>query len=189
MTASVGEQLEVRDWNSAVKSQVYESIHRLSGWLEKNDYRGYDTFDGLNARFLRPLTFDNKFLLTVLQQGVRRFPINLRPLVGISKSHSAKGMGFLARGFMRLHETTGEKVWADKAELMLQWLIDHQSEGYSGASWGNHFDYQSRSFYLPEGVPTVVWTSLIGHAFLDAYEKYQNNKYLQVAISACEHIV
>ncbi len=98
MTASVGEQLETREKNSVVKSQIYDSISRLSGWLERNDYRGYDTFDGLNARFVRPFTFENKFLRTVLQQGVRRFPINLRPLLGVSKSHSTKGMGFLARG-------------------------------------------------------------------------------------------
>src|ERR1039458_1129812 len=86
MTASVGERLETRERNSAVKSQIYDSISRLSGWLERNDYRGYDTFDGLNARFVRPLTFENKFLRTVLQQGVRRFPINLRPLLGVARS-------------------------------------------------------------------------------------------------------
>ena len=189
MTASVGKQLEVRGGNSAVKSQICESILRLSGWLERNDYRGYDTFDGLNARFVRPLTFENKFLRTVLQQGVRRFPINLRPLLGVAKGHSTKGMGFLARGFMRLHKATGNKVWADKAEFALQWLIENQSPGYSGACWGNHFDYQSRSFYLPKGVPTVVWTSLIGHAFLDGYEYFQKDGYLQVAVSACEHIL
>jgi rhamnogalacturonyl hydrolase YesR len=186
--ASVGKQVIPGDVATA-KASILDSIHRLFGWLEKNDYRGYDTFDGLNARFVRPLTFDNKFLLTVLQQGVRRFPINLRPLLGVDKSHSTKGMGFLARGFMRLHQATREKVWADKAEFALQWLIEKQSTGYSGACWGNHFDYQSRSFYLPKGVPTVVWTSLIGHAFLDGYDHFQKDRYLQVAISACEHIL
>ena len=42
---------------------------------------------------------------------------------------------------------------------------------------------------MPKGVPTVVWTSLIGHAFLDAYSQYQRDAYLQVAVSACEHIL
>jgi hypothetical protein len=184
-----GLALAVRSGNGAVKNQLYESIIRLFRWLEKNDYRGYDTFDGLNAKFLRPLTFENRFLRTVLQQGVRRLPVNVRPLLGIQKSHSTKGMAFLARGFMRLHEATGEAVWADTAEFALQWLIKHQSEGYSGACWGNHFDYQSRSFYLPKGVPTVVWTSLIGHAFLDGYDHFEKDQYMEIALSACEHIV
>jgi polysaccharide biosynthesis protein VpsJ len=171
------------------KDRLFASVLRLSEWLEKNDYRGYDTFDGLNARLLRPLTFGSRFLRTVLQQGVRRFPVNLRPLVGIEKSRSTKGMAFLARGFMRLHEATGDPAWRDKAEYALEWLIDQRSPGYSGACWGNHFDYQSRTFYLPKGVPTVVWTSLIGHAFLDGYRHLRKKPYLDIAVSACEHIL
>ena len=189
MTASAGEQRVSEGSNTASKALIYESIERLSRWLEKNDYRGYDTFDGLSARFLRPFTFDTKVLRIVLQQSVRRLPVNLRPVLGITKEHSSKGMGFLARGFMRLHKTTGDPVWAGKAEMALQWLIDNQSKGYSGACWGNHFDYQSRGFYLLKGVPTIVWTSLIGHAFLDAYEHFKKDQYLQIAVSACEHIL
>jgi hypothetical protein len=189
MTASAGEQRVGRGSNAALKATIYDSIGRLSHWLEENDYRGYDTFDGLSARFLRPLTFDTKLLRIVLQQSVRRFPVNLRPVLGIAKEHSSKGMGFLARGFIRLHKTTGDPVWAGKAEMALQWLIDNRLPGYSGACWGNHFDYQSRGFYIPKGLPTVVWTSLIGHAFLDAYDHFQRDRYLEVAVSACEHIL
>lgn len=175
---------------SFATEQVYKSISRLSGWLERNEYRGYDTFDGLNAKFLRPLTFNNKYLRALLQQGVRRFPINLRPLLGIAPSRSTKGMGFLARGFLRLYDATGDTAWRDKAERALEWLIENRSPGYSGACWGNHFDYQARGdFYLPKGVPTVVWTSLIGHAFLDAHGASGRNGFLTIAASACEHIL
>ena len=173
-----------------MKMKLHESMRRLSEWLERNDYRGYDTFDGLNARFVRPLTLNSPFLRTVLQQGVRRFPINLRPLLGITPSRSTKGMGFLARAFLRLHDATGDNRWWEKAERALQWLIENESPGYSGACWGNHFDYQARGdFYLPKGVPTVVWTSLIGHAFLDAYGRSCHSGFLAVAASACDHIL
>ena len=80
-TAYAGECPEVRLAGVALRSRIYESICRLSEWLVLNDYRAYDTFDGLSARFLRPLTFNRRFLRTILQQGVRRFPINLRPLL------------------------------------------------------------------------------------------------------------
>jgi hypothetical protein len=189
MSVLANSQLAVEANQKIGKAQIYESISRLALWLEQNDYRGYDTFDGLNAKFLRPLTFNNKFLRTVLQQGVRRFPLNLRPLIGVTRSRSTKGMGFLARGFLRMHEASGETAWRDKAEFALQWLMEHQSSGYSGACWGNHFDYQSRSSYVPRGLPSVVWTSLIGHAFLDAYDHLQKLGSLQVAVSACEHIL
>ena len=189
MTESVSDRRGLSSSNLALKTRIFGSIERLVVWLEENDYRGYDTFDGLSARFVRPLTFETKFLRQVLQQSVRRFPLNLRPVLGIPTGYSSKGMGFLARGFIRLHKTTGDRTWRDKAEFTLQWLIENQSPGYSGACWGNHFDYQSRGFYLPKGVPTVVWTSLIGHAFLDAYDRLQDDRYLQIAVSACEHIV
>jgi len=189
MSAHADSHLALQDSNNAVKDRLYESICRLTNWLEKNDYRGYDTFDGLNARFVRPLTFENRYLRIALQQGVRRFPINLRPLLGVAKSRSTKGMGFLARGFLRLHEATADQAYRDKAELALQWLVEHQSPGYAGACWGNHFDYQSRSSYAPRNLPSVVWTSLIGHAFLDAYQRFGDHKSLRTAVSSCEHIL
>ena len=188
-TASVSEPGAVLSANVSLKAEIFASIERLSRWLEENEYRGYDTFDGLSARFVRPLTLETKLLRTVLLQGVRRFPLNLRPVLGVTREHSSKGMGFLARGFIRLHETTGDQAWAEKARFALQWLMENRSPGYSGACWGNHFDYQSRGFYLPKGVPTVVWTALIGHAFLDAYDHFREVQYLQIATSACGHIL
>ncbi|OLC99094.1 MAG: hypothetical protein AUH86_03205 [Acidobacteria bacterium 13_1_40CM_4_58_4] len=189
MMVSAGNPVAALGGSRVLKNDIYESIGRLSVWLEKNECRAYDTFDGLNARFLRPLTFESNFLRTVLQQGVRRFPINLRPFLGIAKSRSTKGQGYLARGFMRLAHSKGDASWRDKADFALRWLTENQSPGYSGACWGNHFDYQSRSFYLPKNAPTAVWTSLIGHAFLDAYDYFQRDAFLEVAVSSCEHIL
>ena len=116
-TASVGNESKIQTGSGVSKDQIAESLGRLSGWLEKNDYRGYDTFDGLNAKYARSLTFETNFLRTVLQQGVRRFPINLRPILAIPKSRSTKGMGYLAKGFMRLQHATGEKTWGKRQRL------------------------------------------------------------------------
>lgn len=187
-TASAG-SLRAPVASPAANAKIYDTIGSLFRWLEDHDYRGYDTFDGLSAKFARPLTFETRLLRTVLQQGVRRFPFNVRPLLGIPRARSTKGMGFLARSFMRLHTATGDALWAERARTALDWLIEHRSPGYNGACWGNHFDYQSRAFYLPAGVPTIVWTSLIGHAFVDGYEHFQDARYLEIAISACEHIL
>ncbi len=175
--------------NLRFKTELHDSISRLSDWIVRNDYRGYDTFDGLSSPLLEPLTFGNPYLRIVLQQGVRRFIFNTRPLLGIPKCHSSKAMGYFAKGFLRLYDATGDAIWRERAESSLQWLVENQSPGYSGACWGNHFDYQSRSGSIPKGMPTIVWTSLIGHAFLDAYDRLKRDDYLQVAVSACEHIV
>lgn len=174
---------------SSATSTVRASLLRLSEWLEDHNYEGYDTFDGLNARFVRFLTFEQPALRIVLQQGVRRFPLNLRPVLGVRRSRSTKGMGFLAAGFIRLHGLTGEAVWGERARSALHWLIENISPGYAGACWGNHFDYQSRSGFERRNSPSVVWTSHIGHTLLDAFDHFGDALYLDTAVSACEHIL
>src|SRR5260370_35771064 len=98
MLASVGKPCAVGAIDTEKTGQLYRSINLLADWLERNQYCAYDTFDGLGAA-VRPLTFESPFLRTLLQQGVRRFPLNLRPLLGISSARSRKGMRFLARAF------------------------------------------------------------------------------------------
>lgn len=166
---------------------VRSSIERLEEWLRSVDYAAYDPFDGLNA-WARPVAI-GRLGRQLLLQGVKRFPWNLRPLLGIGPATSSKAMGYLARGYLRLHEVTGEDRWQEEARHCFDWLLAHPSPGYDHLCWGNHFDYQSRVFYLPKGEPTVVWTALIAHAFLDGWEVLGEERLLKVAASACHFIL
>lgn len=166
---------------------MLDRLQRLDGWLQRHDYRGYDPFDGLNA-WLRPLAV-GKLGRQLLQQGVRRFPLNLRPLLGIRPSVSSKGFGYLARAYLKLHTLTGNPDCLDKAATCLDWLMNNASREYGGMSWGNHFDYQSRVFYLPKGMPTIVWVSHIGQAFVDAWDATGDERYLHTARQACAFIL
>lgn len=164
------------------------SIARLIQWIEKADYQAYEPFDGLSS-CLRPLTFHRKFPQQCLQQFVLRFPFNIRPYLGITRKNSTKAMGFFARGYLRMYLADGSEEYLKKCKKCLDWLIANSSGGYSGYCWGNAFDYQSRGFYLADGVPTVVWVSLIGHAFLDAYDTLKIDKYKEVALSCGEFVL
>jgi len=73
---------------------VNESIKKLDAWVQRANWRGYDTFDGLSSPLAPFLTLNQPVLKIALQQGVRRFPLNLRPLLGIKPDMSTKGMGF-----------------------------------------------------------------------------------------------
>lgn len=166
---------------------LFESISRLDAWLDRHDYAAYDPFDGLGA-WARPLAL-TPFSRQVLQQGVRRFPWNLRPVLGIKPATSTKAVGYLARAYLRLYGIDGDLRHLGAAEGCLAWLLDNASPGYSGLCWGNHFDYQSRVFYLPKGEPTVVWTALIAHAFLDAWEVTGRREYADAATSVTEFVL
>ena len=56
-------------------------------------------------------------------------------------------------------------------------------------SWANHFDYTSRGGHYSKDESIIVWTSLIGQAFLDAFEMLGEPSYLDVADSACRWIL
>jgi hypothetical protein len=169
------------------EDRLASAIGSLDGWIESANFQAYDPFDGLNA-WIRPLAF-NKLGRQLLQQGVKRFPWNLRPLLGIEPATSSKGLGYLARAYLKLYQVTGDTGWQDKADRCLAWLRDHPSPNYERLCWGNHFDYQSRVFYLPKGEPTVVWTAHIGHAFLDAWEIDGDEQDLRSAQSVCQFIL
>jgi rhamnogalacturonyl hydrolase YesR len=169
-------------------SQLDDSIDRLQKWVEDRDYKGFDPGDGLNS-FLRPLACGNRLVERVLLQIVWKAPINLRPLIGIKPMESTKGRGYMAWGYLLRVAATGDVRHRAKAEHCLDWLEHNQSAKSGGMAWGNHFDFVTRSGLNPAGSPIIVWTSLIGHAFLEAFEQTGAERYLGVANKACEWIL
>lgn len=169
------------------REEILASLKKVEKWVERNNYKGYEPFEGLSS-FLRPLTFNNLLLERILQQLVRQSPINLRPLLGIKKKESTKGRGYMAWGYLTMLKSTGDKQYEDKAKNLLNWLDENKSHKYENHSWGNHFDFSSRGGSYSKFEPIIVWTSLIGQAYLDAYEIFGDQKYLDIANSVCTWI-
>jgi rhamnogalacturonyl hydrolase YesR len=169
-------------------SWLPSSIDAVERWIEAHDYKGYEPFDGLSS-YLRPLTFDRQLLEQMLLHVGRQSPINLRRLLGIAPLDSTKGRGYVASGYLARLQETGAAQYEEKAAGCLEWLIDNKSPLYPDFSWGNHFDYVSRTGRIGKHESTIVWTSLIGQAFLDAYEIVQRERYLDIARSICEWIL
>jgi len=157
-------------------------------WVIEHDYKGYRYWDGLSS-WLRVFTFKNWTAEIFLQQFVKRFPFNIRPLLGIKPLMSTKGMGFFAKAFLSMWQVTGENIYKERAVYCLEWLMQNHSKGYSGYCWGNATDYASRGMQTKSGTPTIVWSGLTGHAFLEAYEVLKDEKYLKVARSVCDFIM
>ncbi len=150
------------------KRKIEDSLNRVQRWIEDHDYRGFEPFDGLTS-YLYPLTLGNKFLRQVLQQTIRRSPINLRPFLGVKPLDSTKGRGFIAWGHLKRAQITGAAEHKEKAMNCLDWLATNKSPLYKQHSWGNHFNYVSRGGYIWKGESTIVWTGLIGQVFLEAF--------------------
>ncbi len=167
---------------------VHDALTRLERWIEAHNYEAYEPFDGLSSS-LRPLTLRVELFERFLQQAVRQCPINLRPWVGVRPLPSTKGRGYMAAGYLKMYALTGASDYRDKAVSMLEWLIRHKSPKFKEYSWANHFDYTSRGGHYSKHESIIVWTSLIGQAFLDAFEMLGDRRYLDVADSACQWIL
>jgi len=164
------------------------SVTKVASWIEGHDYKGYDPGDGLNS-FLRPLACGNRLAQRALLQTIWKCPFNLRPYVGIRPMESTKARGYMAAGYLLRHRTTLDRDQKEKAFACLDWLASNRSPAHDGYSWGNHFDFVTRSGCNPAGSPIIVWTSLIGDAFIDAYEDTGDQRFLDVARGVCRWIL
>ncbi len=167
---------------------IEDSLNRVERWVEKHNYRGYEPFDGLSSWF-RPLAFGNLFAERLLLQLIRQCPLNLRPLMGVTPKESTKGRGYMASGYLIRYRTTGNSEYLRKAESCLDWLNDHKAAKFVHHSWSNHFDFASRGGSYTKDDPIIVWTSLVGFAYLDGYEQTSNSSWLNIADSVCRWIM
>ncbi len=158
---------------------IERSLDALERWVEDHGYCGYEPFDGLSS-FLRPLTRGNVFLERLLQQTIRQSPVNLRPLLGVKPLESTKGRGYMGWGFLDRYRLSHSDIYKRKTLDSLDWLKEHKSPLYPQYSWGNSFPYASRSLRIGVDEPTIVWTSLIGQVFLEAYETFGREEDLDV---------
>ncbi|MFP4013480.1 MAG: hypothetical protein ACLFVQ_05290 [Chitinispirillaceae bacterium] len=173
---------------NTTKAIIETSVDRVEKWVEKQNYRGYEPFDGLSS-VVKPLTMGNVFAERLLQQLVRQSPVNLRPVLGVSRKDSTKGRGYMAWGYVRRYRTNNDPLYIQKAVSCLDWLDKNKAPGYEKHSWGNHFDFTSRAGRLPRHEPIIVWSSLIGQAFLDTYEETGERRFLEIAKSICGWIL
>jgi hypothetical protein len=169
-------------------ARIERSLYLVDEWVVSHNYKGYEPFDGLST-YLFPMTFGNRFLCQVLQQGVRRFPANLRPLLGIRPLDSTKGRAYMAWGYLKNHLRNGEDKEREKALNCLDWLDKNKSPQYPQHSWGNHFYYVSRAGIIRKYEPTIVWTGLIGQVYLEAYELFWNRRHLEIIDSISRWIM
>ena len=167
---------------------IHGSLRAVEAWVENHHYKAYEPFDGLSSP-LRRLACGNLLLERLFMQAVRQSPINIRPLVGIKPLPSTKGRGYMAAGYLTLYRMTGDAVYRTKAVDCLDWLRGHRSSKFHEYSWANHFDFASRGGRYSKDESIIVWTALIGHAFIDGYECTRIPQYLGVAESACRWIL
>ena len=167
-----------------------DSFDRLKGYCEKENFKGWDPYDGLNSWVIQktPLGKSRLFRLAWIQL-FKRNPINLRPLFGIKKAYNPKGLGLFLIGYCNLYKQDNNQNYFNTITFLANKIISLQTKGYSGACWGYNFDWQARAFFQPKYTPTVVATTFIAEALLEAYEITKNKEYLSTVESCAKFVL
>jgi hypothetical protein len=162
--------------NIALDKIIKSCIERV----ETTKFKGFDPYDALNSKFIRTLSFGNKYIQAGLTQFFRSFPINLRSLFFISKGYNPKGIGLFLESYSKLYFIEKDEKYLPMIDQLLDILNETKSEGYHGNCWGYNFPWQSRVVYKPRWTPTIVNTAFIGHALLYCYELTNSSKALDL---------
>lgn len=172
-------------------TKFHHSFKKLATYCENEQFKGYDPYDGLNSKFFQsiPLVPKSRVARLAWIQFFKRSPLNLRKLVGIKKEYNPKALGLFLASYCTLYKHDNNPEHLKKIQFFIEQLDLCKSKGYSGACWGYNFDWESRAFFQPKFMPTIVASSFISNALLDAYEVTGDQKLLTTARSTCDFIL
>ncbi len=172
-------------------TKFHNSFKKLADYCVNEQFKGYDPYDGLNSKFFQslPLIPRSRILRLAWIQFFKRSPLNLRKLVGIKKEYNPKALGLFLSSYCYLYKHDNDPKHLEKIALFIEKLDACRTKGYSGACWGYNFDWESRAFFQPKFTPTIVASSFIANALLDAYEITKEEKLLNTARTTCDFIL
>lgn len=163
------------------------SFERLTAFCEKEEYKGYDPYDGLNSSVFQhlPVIKNSRYARLAWIQFFKRSPVNFRRLCGIKKEYNPKALGLFLSGYCNLYKTNPKELYLQKINFFIQKINEVAITGYSGTCWGYNFDWEARAFFHPKNMPTIVASSFIANALLDAYEITGSENLLATSRSTC----
>jgi len=102
---------------------IHKSLLSLKAYIEKEDYKGWDPYDGLNSKVFQALPLLKNWDLARLAwiQLFKRNPVNFRRLFLITKEYNPKGIALLLSGYCNLlkyHRLKGDTSFGNEPDLL-----------------------------------------------------------------------
>jgi hypothetical protein len=171
------------------EKELSNALQKLLAYCRRNDWAGYDPYDALNSRILKAFPIlDFRIPRIAFTQALKLSPVNVRGLLGISKTQNSKALAVFLSSFMNM---SVEQV-SDRDGLiveMIRLIAAKKSPDSSYWCWGYSFPWQTRFEVVPTEAPNLVCTTFVALALLDAYDQIGDPKCLEMAVSAAEYIV
>lgn len=119
---------------------------------------------------------------------MKRLPINIRPLLLISKEQNPKALALFLMALLKLSKM-GLLENEDLIGEITENLQTLRSPDTSYSCWGYSFPWQTRTILVPRGAPNLVCTTFVANALLDTYEYTGDVQSLKMAASAADYIL
>ena len=156
-------------------NKIEQSLSCLFKFVEQEKYKGYSLYDSHTSKI--PFDFFGHYISFLINQVIKRSPINIRPLIGVKKTYNPKGVGLFLQSYV-LHKKINNPLNISdldgKIKFLLNWLRNNSSKGYSGYCWGYHYPWpKSDGLLVPKDKPNSVVTAFNIRA---VYEYYKLSK-------------
>ncbi|MFC6911795.1 antibiotic ABC transporter permease [Halorubrum ejinorense] len=158
------------DAHRVTDDAVADVLSETLRYARERDYTGWDYFDGMSSRVRRALPFETKWTNILIQEGIKRAPVNLRPLMLVEQRQSFKGTALFVLANRSARDHLGDDLYRREADRLSTWLVENQSRGYEGFCGGHQHATQGLDDRLAAKHPGVVSTGYAVRALLSASE-------------------
>jgi hypothetical protein len=170
------------------EKRLRETILLLEDHGNRHGWIGPDPYEGLNATRFISLPRRSVLGRRIVVQAVKRSPLDLRPLLGITPTRNAATVAWAVSAYARGSFLPPE-LQRDRLEQATRLLISMRLPDWEEACWSYPFDTQSRVFFYAKTDPNTIATSFAGMALLDAFEATGEQRLLELARSVARFLV
>ena len=156
---------------------ITKSLIKLEKYLSKENFVGWDPYDGLLAQRIPEKLRRNHLMGIILIQLNLYSPINLRPVLGIPKGLSNKGIALLARAYLIMYTVFRKNDYLEKASKLLCILSSNTSEICNSY----YFPYIAPKHYLGPSITDIICVTESLRSYVLAYELTENQEYFKLA--------
>lgn len=150
------------DDNKDSMERLASDMGALHRHCVKESFRGYSLYDSHNS-FI-PFAKLGKKGSFLVNQLVKRSPVNPRKVLGVRKGVNPKGVGLFLHAYSLLHgrDVLETATTSRMIHEKFSWLRNNYSRGYSGYCWGYNYDWpRSDGSMFYAYTPSVVVTAFI----------------------------
>jgi len=159
-------------------NHLLDVIKSLEEYITKENFKGYDPYDTLNSRI--PFHWFGILGQRIAIQFQKRNPINIRPLIGVKKFRSTKGMGLLLSAYLNIYSYSKDQSLLVKIEEIKNWLLTNVTSYKNTLCWGYDYPYSTSEGNLQKNFPTVIHHSYIIRALFEYYELFGDEEILNL---------